>query len=153
MTNKRAKEIFFQNDGQYYPMAHDGFYEEYKSYNVSKETEEKWIKELIKLRLKEFKRTSDFIYLSPLVNYYNKYDLLDELLSVKIKGTHINRLVIIELLTKLLCKNRKKIENYKDKKAVIKNIIAAFAEENLPKKDAEHIRCRLKQVKKKLRIK
>jgi hypothetical protein len=156
MENKRAKEIFFENNGQYYHMAHDGFWDEYKEYNIDKDTEEKWIHELTKLRLKEFKQTSDTRYLIPLVDYFNKYDFWDELLSLKLKGTYINKLVTVELLTKLLCKNRSKITNFKDKKLIMVNAVSKFIDENIPNEYADsyyHVEDRLEKVKKRLKMK
>ena len=55
MNKRKAKEIFLHCNGQHYHMAHDGFWEEYKSYNIDKSTEDKWTKELINLRLRNFK--------------------------------------------------------------------------------------------------
>jgi len=52
-------------------MAHDGFYEEYRSYNIDKNTEDKWTKELINLRLRNFKKSSDMIHLISIVDHYN----------------------------------------------------------------------------------
>ena len=149
-----AKEIFFENDGQYYHMAHDGFWDDYKEYNVDKNTEEEWIKELINLRLKQFKQTSEIRYLIPLVEYYNTYEFLEDLLSVENKDTYINKLVIIELLTTLLCKNKSKILNYKDKKQIIKNNVLEFIEEKIPVKyEAYNVTDRIEKIKRKLRMK
>ena len=153
MNNNRAKEIFFENNGQHYHIAHDGFYDEYKSYNISKCVEKQWIEELVELRLNEYKQTSDMRCLIPIVDYYNQYDLLDELLSVEIKGDYINRFVIIELLTKLMSKNRSKIKNFKERKAVIVKTLSAFMEEKIPSKyGAYNIEERLEKIKKRLRM-
>ena len=159
MTKRRAKEIFFNSNGVYYFMAHDGFYEEYKEYNVDKETEEKWTKELIKSRLKEFKKTGENVYLSPLVEYYNQYELLDELLAVNFKKAYhgkpyyyLSRLATIEMLSKLMSRNKSKILNYKDKKGILKSAIAEFIQECIPKVDnPEHCMQRLEKVKRRLR--
>jgi hypothetical protein len=153
MNNKRAKEIFFQNNGQHYHMAHDGFWDEYKKYNINHETEKIWVEELSKLRLKEFKHTSEMIYLIPLVEYFNKYELLDELMSVKIRGTYINNFVIIELLTKLLYKNKNKINDYKDKRSIIVNIVKDFIKGKIPKEyEGYNIEERIEKIKKRLKI-
>jgi len=154
MAIKKAKEIYFLNDGHYYYMAHDGFYEEYLEYKINKQTEKKWKKELIHLRRKEFKKTSDIRYLIPLVELYNQYELLNELLLVKNKINYINELVIIELLSKLLDKNKNKIENYKEKKMIIKERITIYIQEVVPKvRDTEHYVQRIEKVKRRLRIK
>jgi hypothetical protein len=154
MNKKRAKEIFFQNSGQYYFMAHEGYWEEYKGYNIDKNTEEKWIEELTKINFVKYKKSSDMIPLIPLVEYFNKYELLDELLSIKIKGTYINKLVTIELLTKLLCKNKIKIINYKDKKAIIVNDFRKLIEEKIPVEyEGYRVEERIQKLKKRLRIK
>ena len=153
MNKRKAKEIFFQNDGQYYFMAHDGFYEEYRSYNIDKNTEDKWTKELINLRLRNFKKSSDMIHLISIVDHYNKYELLDELLSVKLRGTFINKFVIIELLTTLLAKNRSKIVNYNEKKMIVNMVSKIIERKNLEEYDKYSIENRLIKIKKKLRIK
>ena len=154
MAIKKAKEIYFLNDGHYYYMAHDGFYEEYIEYKINKQTEEKWKMELIQLRRKEFKKTSDIRYLIPLVELYNQYELLNELLLVKNKINYINELVIIELLSKLLDKKKNKIENYKEKRMIIKKRIIKYIQEVVPKvRDPEHYVQRIEKVKRRLRIK
>ena len=154
MNNNKAKEIFFQYDGRHFFMWHEGIWDEYKKYNIDEITEENWRKELINLRLKDFKQTSKIRYLIPIVEYYNKYDLLDELLSVKIKGTYINSLVMIELLTKLMYKNKNKVENFKDKKAIIVKFFSTFIEEKIPKKyEAYNVEERIKEIKAKLKTK
>jgi len=154
MAIKKAKEIYFMNDGDYYYMAHDGFYEEYLEYKIDKPTEEKWKKELIQLNRKEFKKTSDITYLIPLVELYNQYELLNELLSVKNRINDINELVIIELLSILLYKNKNKIEDIKEKKMIVKERIKNFIQEVVPKvSDPEHYIQRIDKVKRRLRIK
>jgi hypothetical protein len=153
MNNNRAKEIFFQNSGQHYFMAHDGYYDEYRTFKIDKSVEEQWINELVELRLNEYKQSSDMRCLIPSVDYYNRYDLLDKLLSVEIKGDYLNRLVIIELLAELMCKNRNKIENFKDKKAIVVRSLSAFIAEKIPKKhEAYRIEERVEEIKKKLKI-
>ena len=154
MKNERAKEIFFKFNGQQYHMAHDGFRDEYRKYCISEIIEEKWIEELIKLRLSEYKKTSDMIYLIPIVEYYNKFELLDKLLSIKIKGTYINKFVIIEMLSKLIHKNRRKIENYKNIKIIYINIVSNFSKESIPKKyEAYNVEERLRKIKSKFGMK
>ena len=154
MVNRKAKEIYFMNDGHYYYMAHDGFYEEYIEYKISKQTEEKWKRELIQLRRKEFKKTSDIRYLIPLVELYNQYELFSELLSVKNKINYINELVIIELLSILLDKNKNKIEDFKEKRIIIKERITKYIQEIVTKvSDPEHYVQRIEKVKRRLRIK
>ena len=154
MNKRKAKQIFFHYNGQHYHMAHDGVWEEYKNFNIDKSTEDEWIKELINLRFEDFKKSSAIKYLIPLVDYYNEYKLLDELLSLKLKGTFIDKFVTIELLATLLTKNRNKIINYKEKKNIIINIISQLFEKNIPKKyESYNIENRLQKMKKKLRIK
>ena len=154
MAIKKAKEIYFINDGHYYYMAHDGFYEEYIEYKINKQTEEKWKKELIQLRKREFKKTSDIRYLIPLVELYNQYELLNELLLVKNRINYINELVIIELLSKLLSKNKSNIKDFKEKKMIVKERIKKYIQEVVPKvSDPEHCIQRIEKVKGRLRIK
>ena len=63
-------------------------------------------------------------------------------------------LVIIELLTTLLCKNKSKILNYKDKKQIIKNSVLEFIEEKIPVKyEAYNVPDRIEKIKRKLRMK
>jgi len=154
MAIKKAKEIYFMNDGHYYYMAHDGFYEEYIEYKINKQTEEKWIKELIQLRKREFKKTTDIRYLIPLVELYNQYELLNELLLVNNRINYINELVIIELLSKLLDKNKNHIKDIKEKKMIVKERIKKYIQEVVPKvSDPEHYIQRIEKVKRRLRIK
>ena len=93
MNKRKAKQIFLHYNGQHYHMAHDKVWEEYKNYNIDKNTEDEWIKELINLRFMDFKKSSDIKYLIPLVDYYNDYKLLDELLSLKLKGTFVDNII------------------------------------------------------------
>jgi len=79
---------------------------------------------------------------------------MDELLSVKLRGTFINKFVIIELLTTLLAKNRSKIVNYNEKRKIIVNMVSKLIEgKNLEEYDKYSIENRLVKIKKKLRIK
>ena len=79
---------------------------------------------------------------------------MDELLSVKLRGTFINKFVIIELLTTLLAKNRSKIVNYNEKRKMIVNMVSKLIEgKNLEEYDKYSIENRLVKIKKKLRIK
>ena len=79
---------------------------------------------------------------------------MDELLSVKLRGTFINKFVIIELLTILLAKNRSKIVNYNEKRKIIVNMVSKLIEgKNLEEYDKYSIENRLVKIKKKLRIK
>jgi hypothetical protein len=154
MNNKKAKDIFFRHNGQHYHMAHNGYFDEYKKYNIDEETEEKWVEELVDLRFNEFKETSDMKYLYPLVDYLNRYELLDELLLIKPKGTYINQFVIIEMLAKLLHKNKKKIVNYNDKKKIFVDSIFTIIGDEVPiEYEGYNIENRKEKIKKKLQIK
>lgn len=46
-TLQRAKELFTSYFGSYFQMHRDGKYEEYKTYQVTKETEAEWLEESI----------------------------------------------------------------------------------------------------------
>lgn len=46
-TKQRAKELFTSYFGSYFQMHRDGKYEEYKSYDISKDAEAEWYEELI----------------------------------------------------------------------------------------------------------
>ena len=85
---------------------------------------------------------------------YNQYELLNELLSVKNRINYINELVIIELLSILLYKNKNKIEDIKEKKMIFKERIKKYIQEVIPKvSDPEHYIQRIDKVKRRLRIK
>lgn len=43
---EEAKQIFDEYRGNYYQMKRDGKYEEYKKFNISKDLENKWLKEI-----------------------------------------------------------------------------------------------------------
>jgi hypothetical protein len=154
MKKLSAKEIFFLNSGNYYHMAHDGFYDDYLKYNIDKKTEEKWTEELIKLRFKEFKQTFDIRYLIPLVDDFNTYNLIEKLINIKFRGTFINKFVVLELLTKLLMKNKNEIEKYKEIKTKIVINLRILLSEEIPKEYfAWNIENRIVKIKNKLRIK
>lgn len=52
-TLERAKELFTAYYGSYFQMHRAGHYEEYKTYDITKETEADWITEMIAQRTKE----------------------------------------------------------------------------------------------------
>jgi hypothetical protein len=99
-------------------MDREGNYKEYLNYSISKETEKIWTEELISSKLNEYKETSDYRSLYVLLDIHNRYDLLDKIMEIKIRGSLINKIVVIELLTSFLCKNKNKInkfENFQNK--------------------------------------
>jgi hypothetical protein len=153
---EKAKEIFFSHNGQFYHIAHDGMYDEYKRYNIDEIVEKQWAEELISLRLNEYKETSDFRYLMPLAEYYNRYDMLNEILTVKLKGDYLNKLVVIELLTGLLCKNKDRIDHYNDKRKTVIQFYDVLKNENIPdeyiRKGYYKINERLEEINKQLCI-
>jgi hypothetical protein len=154
METIKAKEIFFSYNGQHYFMDHDGVYDEYKKYNISEIVEKEWIEELVKLRLNEYKESSDYKYLTPLVDYYNRYDLIIEIVNVKLKGAFINKIIVLEDLTKILCNNKGKIKNYEKNRKIIIRYYNILKEENISKENLGYnIDKRFEKIKEKLGIK
>ncbi|MDR2010289.1 MAG: hypothetical protein LBQ22_07390 [Bacteroidales bacterium] len=47
MEKRKAKELYQRYQGSKFQMMRDGFYQEYLTYNVSKEEEDKWLEELV----------------------------------------------------------------------------------------------------------
>ncbi len=85
-----AKEIFMKYYGNHYQMDREGEYSYYKSYNISKKQEKKWIKEcnkklLPKIKKEDFVGTS-FLVLSDIIQRSKDFDYLRLLLDeVEIK--------------------------------------------------------------------
>ena len=111
MENTKAKKLFFHYNGSKFHMDREGDYTEYSKYNVNEENEKKWMEELIQIKFKQYKETSDFRDLYVLTNN-ERYDLLEKIFEIEIKGTVLNKIVIMELLTEFLVKGKKRVIDY-----------------------------------------
>ncbi|MDR2109137.1 MAG: hypothetical protein LBP28_06740 [Coriobacteriales bacterium] len=148
-----AKSLFFSVDGSKYHLWHDGMIKEYENYNIDRATESQWLKELTNLRLKQYKQTSKFEYLRPIIDLYNRYDLLDEIIKVKFKGSYINKIAIIELLIEAINRNRGKIKNHEDYKNTIIENYNKLKEGNIPIKYLNNgLELRMKNIEEKLGV-
>lgn len=113
-----AKQIFLKYTGSYFHMIRDERYREYKKYKVSKETENKWIKEYQLEMIRKFISTSNntklryiFYNLCDTLKNYNNIDSLKKLIKlikiirIKIEKKEIdsfNQLIISEQLLKIV---------------------------------------------------
>jgi hypothetical protein len=146
----KAKELFFHYKGSLFHMDREGDYEEYSKYNIDEETEKIWKEELIQLRLKEYKETSNFKSLYVLTDN-NRYDLLDKIMETEIKGTLLNKIVIIELLTEFIYKNKIKINEYEIYKNKLIEYCNKIREEYISKEYLEYsIKERLNKIMEKI---
>jgi hypothetical protein len=144
---KKAKELFFHYNGSFFNMDREGDYKEYSKFNIDKETEKIWMEELIQLKLKQYKKTSDFRYLYFLTDN-NRYDLFDKIMEVEVTGTSLNRIVVMELLVEFLCKNKKIINNYE----IYKDKIIEYYNQIKQKKIRNEHNERLNKIKEKLNV-
>lgn len=149
---KRAKQIFFECDGSLFYMSRNSLEDEYNNYGIDDKIEKQWENELIKLRLSEYKKTCEFIKLHTLIEY-SKYELLEEILNVKIRGPYINQLVVLEYLIDFLKKKKWKFrkELFKLGNEKIKTQLDILKLKKVPIKiQGWEIQSRLKDIEKKL---
>lgn len=162
MDNKsfsKAQNIFFDYSGSFFLMSREGIYEEYKSYNISKDQELVWKDELVEKWYKQLS-VEDTLALSKLASItadYHDYSIVEKLIGFIVnnmdKGDSLIKLIYAETLLNIACPKdltRAKIDTVIDLlKSVSSNPITVnpiwtqrgFAE--LP--DKEYIANRLKK--------
>lgn len=148
----KAKKLYFKYDGSQFYMSHDGADEKYNKYNISKEIESVWKEELIIQRMHEYEVSSNFMKLHTLI-YYSRFNLLEKIINVKVRGSYINKLVVLEMLIDFIIKNKKNIKNdliKKSKKIIFQEYIKLNNIE-IPKKYVKNnVKSRTKEIKKAL---
>jgi hypothetical protein len=100
MTNKRAREIYVMFHGSSFHMDRDGLYDEYKSFEISRDVEEKWAEEEFLAHMTAFTKdpvaTSDFYALINWLRILHSERLLVRFLDSI--GSHIPRTDSFSLL-------------------------------------------------------
>ena len=105
----RAKEIYFGYCGNSFFMRREGFYDEYKSYNISKEQELVWKEEIVENLYNQlsFEDSYAFHKLAMIAENDNDYSVVEKLITYisnnKTKGDSLIKLIYAEVLLKIPC--------------------------------------------------
>lgn len=105
----RAKEIYVGYNGSSFFMQREGVYDEYKSYNISKEQEIAWKEELIEILYNQlsFEDGYAFYKLAVIAENYHDQSIVEKLITYisnnKTKGDSLIKLIYAEVLLKIPC--------------------------------------------------
>ena len=95
--NKRAKNIYFDYIGSRFFMDRDGIYPTYAKFKVSKEKEQKWLKELTEIKLKALKERGNWKTIF-FLNQHSDFEHLNEILNSEPLGEYWEKCSFLEQL-------------------------------------------------------
>ncbi|QJD83213.1 hypothetical protein [Cohnella herbarum] len=131
----RAKQLFTSFDGNTFQMYREGRYEEYQQYNVPKETETDWFKEMVdhcsrELSIRDWQAVHR---LASIASHYQDVSILRCVLSFATRNVmssdSIVKLMYAEGILEIITKTRKQLDNdlvneaYKSTYVILETII------------------------------